>query len=598
MDTKILEDIVHLLQDVQWLYNFPVTQIFTRNVIYQMPGDWREALTELPIDELNLIPQCKSQDYWPTSLQSFLERCKRLSLQQLVLHQYGPSTAPLTHTSHTLQLPQEFSRGMSLKKRHEVSALLSLMKNLSESTQSSHVLDVGSGIGYIDSLLHHSLKLTVFGAESEDKNVRSANNRHQQLSGKCKGVRHFTWTLADDEVTIEKAKQVIIELIHLNENCTCQHKKSCSLSSNASENLLMTVDNEPETEVSSINRDNAETVVPADVCQPHSSAILLGLHACADLSPVMIKIFKECPQVSSLVLLSCCYHKIHPANIPKNSLGNESNYCDGSDPYMKVETSFEKVCCDTTEREGSIANEVSFVNFPMSAALRNMLNQNDFNMSVFGLRLAAQESGLRWRQQTSEDHENHKKNVAYRGLLEVFCIREGFTLRKLRRRCVRKSQFEGFSDYIKNVTMNYEFISSDGAVHIARGNEKNVPLEDTILSFQRGESNKINYDENTFKSMDSTSCQDHNISATGEVLNITQDYIKNALEKCYEEFQHLFPLIEPITGLQLALQPVMEALVYVDRLVYLKESGYTNVWLEKVFDAEVSPRSVALIVVR
>ncbi|KAK8723914.1 hypothetical protein OTU49_011601 [Cherax quadricarinatus] len=146
--------------------------------------------------------------------------------------------------------------------------------------------------------------------------------------------------------------------------------------------------------------------------------------------------------------------------------------------------------------------------------------------------------------------------------------------------------------------MNYEFISSDGAVHIARGNEKNVPLEDTILSFQRGESNKINYDENTFKSMDSTSCQDHNISATGEVLNITQDYIKNALDKCYEEFQHLFPLIEPITGLQLALQPVMEALVYVDRLVYLKESGYTNVWLEKVFDAEVSPRSVALIVVR
>ncbi|KAK8723913.1 hypothetical protein OTU49_011601, partial [Cherax quadricarinatus] len=146
MDTKILEDIVHLLQDVQWLYNFPVTQIFTRNVIYQMPGDWREALTELPIDELNLIPQCKSQDYWPTSLQSFLERCKRLSLQQLVLHQYGPSTAALTHTSHTLQLPQEFSRGMSLKKRHEVSALLSLMKNLSESTQSSHVLDVGSGI--------------------------------------------------------------------------------------------------------------------------------------------------------------------------------------------------------------------------------------------------------------------------------------------------------------------------------------------------------------------------------------------------------------------------------------------------------------------
>lgn len=75
-------------------------------------------------------------------------------------------------------------------------------------------------------------------------------------------------------------------------------------------------------------------------------------------------------------------------------------------------------------------------------------------------------------------------------------------------------------------------------------------------------------------------------------------HISATLDTCFENHKHYFPLIEPLTGLQLALQPVIEVMVQMDRLIYLKECGFSKVWLEKVFDAEVSPRNIALLAVR
>nr|XP_045621595.1 uncharacterized protein LOC123772453 [Procambarus clarkii] len=739
MEDKILRDIVQLLQDVQWLYNFPVTQVFTRNVFSKMPDEWKEALSELPLEVLNGIPQFKSQVHWPSSLKSFLESCERLSLQHLAVHHHRQSMAILG--SQNVQLPQKFTHGMSVKKKHEVTSLLSLMKRLSEITQSVHVLDIGSGIGYMDTLLHCMLKLTIIGAESDNKNVRSANKRQRELLGKCRGVRHMTWTLADDTLTIRKAKEVLLELIHRNDMCTCQLKRQCITPGNMSKNPSVVVGNECETNASADSGDQAETAegsvhaetgkghketaegdsqaeiakgddhaetakgdTNAEIAKdddhsetaegdsraetvegdshaetaegdshaetaevddhvealahaldgyPPKSAILFGLHACADLSPIMIKIFKDCPEASSLVLLSCCYHKMQlfkkdkmmqlpkknkmqllkknkrqllkgnkkqllkedkkellnentakqsdDINSPRNyntemSCSNASGNYEDSDESRNVKQQFKQLGFEETENKFTDDNGEDFINFPMSTALKNILRENEFQMSVFGLRLAAQESGLRWIHQTEENHENHKRNVVYRALLEAFCIREGFTLRKLRRRCVRKYQFIDFSDYIKNVTMNYEFLPSKDNVHIARSNKSKNCSKDDILVIQGKEnSHKAVMGENLPETTEPSPCQSHE---TLETPTITQDYIKCALEQCYEDYHHLFPLIEPLTGLQLALQSVLEALVHVDRLVYLKESGFANVWMEEVFDAEMSPRNIALVAVR
>lgn len=130
-------------------------------------------------------------------------------------------------------------------------------------------------------------------------------------------------------------------------------------------------------------------------------------------------------------------------------------------------------------------------------------------------------------------------------------------LKKCRRRCVRKSHFVDLSDYVKNVKEHYEFAVS---AHI-------TPQSDTF------ENSK-------------------------ELVSTSLNSLENVMEKEYEKHKHLFPLIEPLTGLQLALQPVIEGLVLLDRVTFLRECGFTQVWLEKVFKDELSPRNIALVAIR
>lgn len=604
MERELLEDIVHLLQNVEWLYNFPVTQIFTRNIFSQMPLEWRDALTELPLEVLNGIPQHNYQENWPSSLQSFLEECRRLTLHQLVSDCH---IQPAVDTTQNVNLPQELTRGMTVKKRHEVISLLGIVKRLSDITESFHVLDIGSGIGYIDSFLHHMFKLTVIGAESEDKLVRSANARQKELLGNCSGIKHVNWTLADDKMTLQKAKEVISELVQVDPVCTCQFRNQALVTDDMSEKPVLILDSKSEINSLATRNENKE-VVCTDVFHLKMSAILLGLHACADLSPIMIKMFKECSQVSSLILLSCCYHKMqlisgnmkkligytNPTGSCENLGHNMSGNCEDLEGSKFIENQFKELYIQELEKTCDIAGE-RFMNFPMSKTLKNLLQQSNVHMTTFGLRLAAQESGLRWVRQTDDDHENHKKNVAYRALLEAFCAKEGYTLKKLRRRCVRKSHFTDLNEYIKSVTENYEFVpSKDNVCFISNSENKRLSEEPALVTQKTDDESKD--DEKILQMSDSVPSVSCGIGTIAPTLS--QDYIKSAIENCYEDYKYLFPLIEPLTGLQLALQPVMEALVLVDRLVYLKECGFTRVWLEKVFDVEVSPRNVALIAVR
>lgn len=150
----------------------------------------------------------------------------------------------------------------------------------------------------------------------------------------------------------------------------------------------------------------------------------------------------------------------------------------------------------------------------------------------------------------------------------ILCpISEGFTLQKLRRRCVRKSSFKDFSEYKKDIFENYEFY-------------------------------KINHGGEIPPSSGSVPSADHAENSDEPRTETANAHFSTALDSCYENYKHYFPLIEPLTGLQLALQPVIEMMVQVDRLTYLKECGFSKVWLEKLFDPEVSPRNIALLAVR
>lgn len=110
---------------------------------------------------------------------------------------------------------------------------------------------------------------------------------------------------------------------------------------------------------------------------------VVGLHACADLSVTILKLFLEIEQVKCLALMPCCYHRL--------------------------ELKFSNSC-----------NE-AFINFPCSQIFKQIfdsLNGSSFLRIPF-LRLACQQSKSCWLNLTLEEHVLHAKNCLYRAVLQL-----------------------------------------------------------------------------------------------------------------------------------------------------------------------------------
>ena len=89
----------------------------------------------------------------------------------------------------------------------------------------------------------------------------------------------------------------------------------------------------------------------------------------------------------------------------------------------------------------------------------------------------------------------------------------------------------------------------------------------------------------------------HNRKVESSLIEeVTISNLSESLKTCYAENSKLGGLLEAISGLQLALQGVLEAMILIDRLVYALESNMcSRVQLIRVFDAVISPRCVAMI---
>lgn len=303
--------------------------------------------------------------------------------------------------------------------------------------------------------------------------MRSAEKHHWKVYGRCRGITFINWHLSDDVETVCRVGQLVSYLSQLDPTCSCQTKPQGRTRRVRGANKSEFVDNLDEgendvvceseatnTEDRNVPNSQDEKEIPS-LCgnkDSESPCTLLGLHACADLSPIAIKVFKDCSQASSLILLSCCYHKmsVHPnaADRPVNDVQElttkssddheEDAECSyhkfspdptATDKLMNInQVSTSKTRDDTekdvkhsikgdpTQSEGFGSEGKDFVNFPMSQSLQEIFRRTNFHMSIFGLRLGAQESGQKWRIQTLEDHEYHMRNVAYRGVLEAACV--------------------------------------------------------------------------------------------------------------------------------------------------------------------------------
>ncbi|GFY65838.1 protein RRNAD1 [Trichonephila inaurata madagascariensis] len=271
-----LRDVTQILAEYSWIYNVRNTEIFIHNVLENIPLSWCEVLTAISDEDLCQLPFDFIQSDWPPSLVSFLIQC-----QQLANFRFPPKTA------HDIAINQRRSNYMPVKvaskKQFEIEIMADLIGKICQEHNCHLVLDIGSGLGYLDQLLHHRFSLGCIGIDSSLKYTNAANDRIKNDS--CmNSMHHITFEVTHSEKCIEELKSILNEKTDWNCGCVSANKLSSD------------------------------------------SLVMVGLHSCGNLTQDMMKLFCQMDEVKAFVCVGCCYNKINLNDFPMSSIAQRAVY--------------------------------------------------------------------------------------------------------------------------------------------------------------------------------------------------------------------------------------------------------------------------------
>jgi len=250
-------------------------------------------------------------------------------------------------------------RGIKVKKEHEIVNFANFIEERCLAGDMTNIVDVGSGLGYLGEELTRR-GFEVLGVEGSEGHSERAEKR------KNLGNSHS------------------FDTVHLKIDGT---RESC---------------------------DKLTKLVKKGSC-------LVGLHCCGDLTPLLVDIFLKTQIFSSLMLVSCCYHKMSPS-----------------------------------------PSKPGFERFPLSpqvvSAVKNSKKPRVFN--GYMLRLGAQETCKRWLATGMEDHRKHMNNVGFRAVLEKVVKDNDIELKKKKRKGTFKSDCDNIDAFRMSLPERYHLDES------------------------------------------------------------------------------------------------------------------------------------------
>jgi len=164
------------------------------------------------------------------------------------IESYRMLKTPITKcplSNHSLSKMQK--RRINLKKEHEIINFANFIEQRCFQSDIKNILDIGSGLGYLGEELTRK-GLNVLGVEGSEGHSERAEKRKDINKSHNFDTVHLK---------IDDSQECLKKLSSLT------HEKSC----------------------------------------------IVGLHCCGDLTPQLLNIFTKIEQFSSLMLVSCCYHK-------------------------------------------------------------------------------------------------------------------------------------------------------------------------------------------------------------------------------------------------------------------------------------------------
>ena len=179
------------------------------------------------------------------------------------------------------------------KKEHEIDAMASLIFGLLSKCQSDRVVDVGSGLGYLDSLLavSNDTICNVIGLEISQHNADKAQIRHGSLLGRDCKICKEEWSsncrsLQSQGLPIPNRKwKICTHDTKVNNFCSVLQKVDCNL------------------DIDQIVSDSFQPGKDAK-----DSFVIAGLHTCGNLASDALRLFVRSDKCNALCLVPCCHN--------------------------------------------------------------------------------------------------------------------------------------------------------------------------------------------------------------------------------------------------------------------------------------------------
>ncbi|KAL5962865.1 Protein RRNAD1 [Taenia solium] len=560
----LLDRCLLFLSTYSWVYSFKWTELFSHpefDIVSVCPKEWVKALSESNITDLQeFVVGGSAPTDWPESLKFFAQQCATLTQELIQSATFMPpitSVPPYTPSQGILCL--NIPAGHLFYQCQSNEAVKTAPRKVKP--KKHHEIEIMSA--FLCDLLQNSMLLSNSSLDSASKN--NSNRRVTFQTAPFEGHQNPRDCLA---VNLPTSASMLVDLGSGLGHLPRRVLQRLGVTSPGA--LVVAVESDARLHETALQMEAKEPrperrlvrlfarVEKDEVCLFREKLfaaleerwdrkeekgkggeigyLLCGLHCCGDLSEAALKIFHVDARAHAIVLVCCCYHKM-TTHVDYIQEAVESKQAFTFPLSSQLRAAFQR-CSDagTTVAEKSLKATVA-------------------------LRLACQWSPQQWAQWSLREVYEHRIRVFVRSLLEV--------------------HLNPPSAPATNITI---------LKRVARY-PVTCPLpSNTCLASARQQLPELTNHWHALKSV-AASVNDGAVDAT--VINIAE---LTRLTNAKAEVWHLLP---GLTALQQLVQPLIEALILVDRLWSLESAPDLRIaTLVRLFDPKLSPRCMALVAVK
>ncbi|PVD20043.1 hypothetical protein C0Q70_20537 [Pomacea canaliculata] len=245
---------------------------------------------------------------------------------------------PKFKNGQLMEMKHIFRKHVKPKKQHEIQNLSKVIKWLCGQSHSHHVVDVGAGLGHLSRLLTFGYNLKVTTLEAADgfkskaskfdctelENIASGSQaKRERQQVECMNVdAGHQFKLSTDRcedsdgtvIQVLQASSAVVQSVEEHSVTTgINNEETCSIHQ---ENVVSHT-----TMYKHLNRPTIPEIEYKQTLSKHEKTdlertdgdnrlVLAGLHACGDLTAVLLRVFATCDAVVALASVACCYMKL------------------------------------------------------------------------------------------------------------------------------------------------------------------------------------------------------------------------------------------------------------------------------------------------